>query len=156
MSTAARAMRRPFPVHSAPVVWSTPALLRLGVYAVVGASVLFMIAVITGARNHRQAMQSIGKDAAPSIIAAQHIRSAMADMDADAAQELLNTGNAETLRKFEASRREAETAIVGAAQNITYGDAERVPIQTSHSVSGPTSSRCNQRMTFSWPRTNVS
>lgn len=125
-----RAIRRPLEVHSAPVVWTTPALLRLAVYAVVGTALLFMIAVITGARNHRQAMQSIGKDAAPSIIAAQHIRSALADMDADAAQDLLPGGIPGDAVKFEARRQEAVSAIIGAAENITYGDAERLPIQS--------------------------
>ena len=124
-----RVIRKPFEVHSPPAVWTTPALLRLGVYGVIGASLLFMIAVITGARNHRQAMQSIGRDAAPSIIAAQHIRSALADMDASAAQELLPGGNPAAAARFEARRQEAVSAIVGAAENITYGDAERVPIQ---------------------------
>ncbi len=125
----ARIVRRPFEVHAAPVVWTTPALLRLGAYAVVGASLLFMIAVITGARSHRQAMQSIGRDAAPSIIAAQHIRSAMADMDSYAAQQLLSPGSDDVVHQFEASRQEAVNAMMSAAENITYGDAERLPLQ---------------------------
>ncbi len=118
------------PVMHRPGGWTTPRSLQVGLFAAFGSSLLLMIAAIGDARSHRHAMQAVGRDSAPSIIAAQHIRSALADMDANAANELLDPPNAAAaLRTFEDRRREAADAIVAAAQNITYGDAERVPIQ---------------------------
>ncbi len=118
------------PVLVPVAAWTTPALLRLSVYGIFAGAALLMLAAITGARSHHQAMQSVGRDAAPSIVAAQHIRSALADMDANAANALLSRdGAAEALRLFEARRQEAVGAILAAAENITYGDAERTPIQ---------------------------
>lgn len=109
---------------------TTPQLLQAGQYAAFGAALLLMLTVILGARSHRHAMQAIGRDSAPSIIAAQHIRAALADMDANAANELLDERTATASRKvYEDRRREAVESIVTAAQNITYGDAELIPVR---------------------------
>jgi hypothetical protein len=116
-------------VQASPLASSltTPQILKIGVIAICLANLLMMGAAIAGARSHRHAMQAIGKDSAPSIIAAEHIRAALADMDADAANELLQRGG--SLDAFEGRQNEATTAIVTAAENITYGDFERQPIQ---------------------------
>jgi hypothetical protein len=103
------------------MAWNTPQRLRAGGVAVTIAALLLMLAVIAGARTHRRQVQTIGRDAAPSIVAAQHIGAALADMDATAADE--------DRTKFESRRIEAVSAMVAAAGNITYGDAERIPIQ---------------------------
>ncbi len=109
---------------------TTPQWLETGQYATFGAAALLMITVVLGARSHRQAMQAVGKDSAPSIIAAQHIRAALADMDANAANELLDDRTSGAARKaYEARRKEAVESIVTAAQNITYGDAELIPVR---------------------------
>jgi hypothetical protein len=81
-------------------------------------------------RVQSSALAAIGKDSAPSIIASQQIKTAIADMDADAANELLVPANAgqETRQAYRKRREEAATALIAAAQNITYGDAERLPI----------------------------
>jgi hypothetical protein len=111
--------------------WTTPQILQTGLVAVWIASALLMIAAITGARSHRHAVQVIGIDAAPSIIAAQHIRSALADMDANAANELLGGAGARAARAVVEKRRtEAVTELVKAAKNITFGDDELKPIET--------------------------
>jgi hypothetical protein len=97
---------------------------------------LLLVAVVVGTGVHRDAMKTVGKDSAPSIIAAQHIKSALADMDADAVNELLEpspTGpkpGSEAAKGYEARRVEAANALITAAENITFGDAERGPIQT--------------------------
>ena len=94
------------------------------------ASLLLMGSAITGARNHRHAMQVVGRDSAPSIIAAENIRVALADMDANASAELLGGKDAAAARAaFERRRTEAISAIVAAAENITYGEKERGPIK---------------------------
>ena len=79
-----------------------------------------MTAVIAGARSHRDEMKVIGIDSAPSIIHSLRIRTALADMDAHAASESRDV--------FEDRRKEAVSAIVDAAKNITYKD-EREPIE---------------------------
>jgi hypothetical protein len=113
-----------------PPVWTTPQILKTSVVAIWLACILLMTAAISGARSHRRAMQMVGRDAAPSIVAAQHIRAALADMDANAANELLNSKDAPAARlAFEMRREETISAIVSAAENITYGDTERVPIR---------------------------
>jgi hypothetical protein len=101
--------------------WNTPRILKAGGALVTLTAVLLMLAAVAGARSHRHEIQAIGRDSAPSIVAAQHIGAALADMDATAADE--DRGN------FEKRRAEAVSAIVTAAENITFGDAERVPIR---------------------------
>jgi len=68
-------------------VWTTPEILKGGVVSIWIASALLMAAEIAGARSHRHANHEIGVNSAPSIIAAQHIRAALADMDANAASD---------------------------------------------------------------------
>ncbi len=113
-----------------PPVWTTPQILKAGVAGICAASLLLMGAAIAGARSHRHAMQVVGRDSAPSIVAAEHIRAALADMDASAAVELLAGKDAAAAHDaFERRRTEAISAIVAAAENITFGDSERKPIQ---------------------------
>jgi hypothetical protein len=118
------------PSQAAPP-WTTPQILKTGLAGIWFSSVLLMLAAIMGARSHRHAIQVVGKDAAPSIFAAQQIRAALARMDANAATELLGGKDAAAAKvAFEQRRTEAVSAIVAAAENITYGDKERKPIFT--------------------------
>ena len=110
----------PVQMQTAAPALTTPQVLKLGLAGVWITTLLLMTAGIVGARSHRHAMQVVGKDAAPSIIAAQRIASALADMDANAA--------AESRGIFNKRRDEAVWGIVAAAENITYGDDERKPI----------------------------
>lgn len=112
--------------------WNTLQILKGSRAALLALDVLLLIAAIAGARVHRDAMKTVGKDSAPSIIAAQHIKSALADMDADAANELLGASGAmsDAVKAYEARREEAAEALIAAAENITYGESERAPIQS--------------------------
>jgi hypothetical protein len=112
--------------------WNTLEILKAGRIALVVLDALLLIAAIAGARVHRYAMQTVGKDSAPSIIAAQHIKSALADMDADAANELLGAPGtmSDAVKAYESRRVEAAKALIAAAENITYGESERTPIQS--------------------------
>lgn len=76
----------------------------------------------------RDAVQTIGKDSVPSIIAAQQVRSNLADMDANAANGFFSRGTKEAKATYEIDRQAASDRLVTAAQNITYGAEERVPI----------------------------
>jgi Tfp pilus assembly protein PilV len=120
MTPALPTRQQPAAAASAYPAWTTPQILKSGLAGIWIACILLMVSVLAGARNHRHAVQVVGKDSAPSIIAAQHIRAALADMDANAASD--------SLERFEMRRTEAVQAIVAAAENITYGNAERKPI----------------------------
>jgi hypothetical protein len=113
-----------------PQALTTPQILSRALWAICILDVILLFALLSGGRIHRDGMQKVGKDTAPSIIAAQHIKSALADMDANAANELLSeeAQAANALQAYEDRRREASKALISAAQNITYGDAERDPI----------------------------
>lgn len=90
--------------------------------------ILWLVADASISRT-RQAIQTIGKDSVPSIVAAQQIRADMADMNASSANVFISTGdNVQVKQQYDADRRKANDNLILAAQNITYGDAERKPI----------------------------
>lgn len=107
--------------------WSTPQILKGSRLGLLALAALELAVAIVAAGVHRRAMQTVGNDTAPSILAAQRIKSALADMDASAANELLE---ASSVDDYDARREEAARALIMAAGNITFGDAERVPILT--------------------------
>ncbi|HMD61472.1 MAG TPA: hypothetical protein VKG78_08580, partial [Opitutaceae bacterium] len=113
-------------------VATTPGLLNTALAANCVLALLFALAVGAGVRGHRQGMQTIGKDSAPSIIAAQRIRSSLADMHANVANGLIGKPgeHQEAARLYEVRRLEVTDGLLAAAGNITYGDAERIPIKT--------------------------
>lgn len=112
--------------------WNTLQMLKAGRAALLACVALLLVAILVGLGVHRDAMKTVGRDAAPSIISAQHIKSALADMDADAVDELLVPPEAtfRAVRAYEAKRVEASRALILAAENITFGESERGPIQT--------------------------
>src|SRR5262249_18848795 len=120
------------PTYQIHLRWTTPQLLQGSLGLIWGLSLVLLITTLLGIAEQRQAMQTIGKDAAPSIIAAQHILAGLADMDANAANEFLDQPgqNQAAIKAYEARRQEVIHALLAAAENITYGDAERVPIRT--------------------------
>jgi hypothetical protein len=85
--------------------FDTPRILRSGLYAVWGASLLLLLVSIAGVTSQRQAIKTVGKDAAPSILAAQQLRDSFADIDASLANELL---------------------LDPASKNITYPEEEKL------------------------------
>ena len=111
--------------------------LKLSRAVIVGLDGLLLLAIVMGAHVHRAAMQTVGKDAAPSIVAAQHIKAALADMDADEANEMLappNTANAATAGMAKRAP-EADEALLAAAGKVTY-EAEYEPIKTLQVTGG--------------------
>jgi hypothetical protein len=109
----------------------TPSRLKVFLYAawaLAGLLFLFGEGSLSGARN---AMKTVGTDAAPSIIAAQEISSALADLDANAGNYLLGNSKAHQVaaaQTFEQRRVKLTATLVAAANNITYGEAEKGPI----------------------------
>ncbi len=111
--------------------FNTPQLMWLSVAAIAVLAVALMTAALWAVSLHRQALKTVAKDAAPSIIAAQQMRAALSDMDANVANELLGaTDPKEALKAYELRRKQVGDALVVAAENVTYGDAERLPLQT--------------------------
>lgn len=111
--------------------WSTLQLLRTARLTLLLLDVLLLMAVVSATEASRATLQTVGKDAAPSIIAAQRIRSAVSGMDAQLAGELIanSGGSAASVARYNTERGEAAMALLSAAENITYGDAERRPIR---------------------------
>lgn len=111
---------------------NTPQMLKGGLYLTWGTCALLLITTMAAVQGQRYALKTIGKDTAPSIIAAQHIKSGIADLDANAANKLLvEAGKNPTAEKaYDDRRKEVVEATLAAAENITYGDAERNPIRT--------------------------
>lgn len=110
----------------------TPTRLRALLYAAWAATAALFLVGEGAIGSARRALTVVGKDSAPSIIAAQEISSALADLDASAGNLLL--GNAAhqiaASEVFEKRRIELTHSLVSAAQNITFGDVERAPLVT--------------------------
>lgn len=75
-------------------------------------------------------VQTIGTDSVPSIVAAEHIRSTLADAHTELANVFLSgegtTG--QNFKTYSQTMDHVHDVLVSAAQNITYGDDERKPI----------------------------
>lgn len=111
---------------------TTPQLLKSGLYLTWVASLLLLIATISGVQGYRYAIKTIGKDSAPSILAAQRLKDALSGMDANAVNELLVKpgANPQAIEGYEERRKAFAERIVLVAENITYEDQERNPIKT--------------------------
>jgi hypothetical protein len=108
---------------------NTPQKLRAGLILIWAMDALLLLTAIIGVQLHRSAMQTVAVDAAPSIISAQNIKTAMADMDASLANELLGKPGemAAEFKIYEQRRKEAATHLIDAAKNITFeGERELI------------------------------
>jgi len=96
-------------------------------------SFLFCLAAVITVKQHIHALDTVGSDAAPSVIAAHRIKIGVASMDGALADELLSaTGQPqarELVEDFEKNRMNVCRELVAAAKNITYGHAEQGPIE---------------------------
>ena len=128
------------PIRPTPAThtWNTLQLLRAARIAILAADTLLLIAVLIGAHVHYDAMRVVGKSTVPSIIDAQAIKAALADMDANLANDLLlpagTTSSASKL--FDQRREDASTALIKAAENVTFGEKEEAPINRLQVESG--------------------
>jgi hypothetical protein len=118
----------PIPTQKSPKSLNTPQILRSGWYTVWGISLLLLIVSIYGVNSQRQAIKTVGKDAAPSILTAQKLQDSFADMDASLANELLSKpgDNRQALVDFEKNRKKIADRLVDAARNITYPEEEKI------------------------------
>jgi uncharacterized membrane protein YqjE len=101
----------------------TPQILRSGWYTTWGMSLLLLITSIYGVNIQRQALKTVGKDAAPSVLTAQQLQDSFAGMDASLASELLlkpGASREKILIDFETNRKKIAVRLTAAAKNITY------------------------------------
>ncbi len=110
--------------------WTTPRRLQVGVAVLFVAAFLFFAAAFVGVRAARNRVQSIGRDAVPSILAAQRLKVSLADLDANVVNELIVAPGESpaSIKGYVTRRQEITDSLVRAAENITYGDLERKPI----------------------------
>jgi hypothetical protein len=104
--------------------YQTPQILRGGWYATWGVSLLLLVISIWGVNSQRQAIKTVGKDAAPSVLTAQQLQDSFAGMDASLASELLlksgDPSEKEVSIDFQTNRKKIAARITAAAKNITY------------------------------------
>jgi hypothetical protein len=119
------------PTQNSVQRFNTPQILRNAWYTTWGVSLLLLIISIYGVNSQRQAIKTVGKDAAPSVLTAQQLQDSFADMDASLANELLLKpgDNQQVLLDFEKNRKKIADRLVAAAKNITYPEEEQI-IQT--------------------------
>ena len=109
---------------------TTPRLMQNAVGLILAATVLFFLASLAGVRAARSRVQSIGRDAVPSILAAQRLKVSLADLDANVVNELIVAPgeSPSSIKGYVTRRQEITDSLIRAAENITYGDLERKPI----------------------------
>ncbi len=118
----------PHPAAAPRRPWNTLEILSRSRSLLCALLAFLLAAVVFATQTHRHAMTLVGKDTAPSIVKAQEIKTALADMDADAVNDLLDPGDPRAAGQFNTHRVAASKALVEAAKNVTYGEAETVPL----------------------------
>ena len=118
----------PKPSQKTPEKFNTLQILRGGWYATWGVSLLLLIVSIQGVHSQRDAIKTVGDDAAPSVLNSQRLKDAFADMDASLANELLLKpgANAQVLKDFEKNRVKIAERLVLVGKNITYAGEEKL------------------------------
>lgn len=137
-STMQTAIAKPMaqPALSLQEKWSqqlatVPGRLKFSRAATIAAALVFAALAYVSYTDLHQAVQTIGRDTVPSIIAAEKVRATLADANANAVNFFL-TNEGDDGPSWSAYRREMDEVqdnLIVAAQNITYGDEERQPIR---------------------------
>jgi len=114
---------------------ATPRRLRTALIASIFVAVIMAIGAYSTYTSIQSTVQTVGRDAAPSIIAADHIQALLADANASAVNAVLQKDgpNGPSWTQYRSDINKAHDELVTASQNITYGDQERVPILTMES-----------------------
>ena len=111
---------------------TTPGRMTLALGLSIAGALLVALSGFGVYRSVREAVQTLGKDTVPSIVAAEKIRFVLASAHANTMNILLlkegEAGKASTA--FRADMDQAHRELLIAAKNITYGNEEQVPITT--------------------------
>ena len=110
---------------------TTPTRLKIALTGSWVLAAILCVVVLFGWAQHWHAVQTVGVDAAPSVVAAHKIKIYIETLDTDLVNELLGKPGemADYVKDFDKNRVEIGKQIIAASKNITYGDAEQVPIQ---------------------------
>jgi len=111
---------------------STPGKLRLSMVAIFVLAACFALAGYFAVSGARSAVNTIARNAVPSIVTAQTVRVKLLELDALASQEFLAGGaasGAQARLKYEAVRHELGAQLTLAARNISFGKEEQTPIE---------------------------
>ena len=104
---------------------TTPRWLAGSVVLVWLLGLAFVITSVVAVREHRKALDLIANQSAKSVIAAERMASALADMDANAANGLLSPQQKQlAIEGYNKSRGMMTDALVDAARNITFSGEE--------------------------------
>jgi hypothetical protein len=110
---------------------TTPGRMMLALAILAALAVGSAVAALTVLGHMRAAVQTIGYDAEPSVVAAQLIGARLAAMDAAAIGDALTDNGAAsgTSRAFRDHLAALNATLVTASHNITYGEAEAAPLR---------------------------
>jgi hypothetical protein len=101
--------------------------------AVIGlAAFVFFLAVELGTNALTKGVQKVGRETAPSIIAAQRIRAHLAGLHGSALKELLadpGPVRSAAAARYDTRRQELTAELLTAAKKVTYSSAEEVPLR---------------------------
>ena len=107
----------------------TPQRLWFWFATIAAATLITWVILVSGIAYARSRVQTITKDSVPSVIAAQEIRKGLFKMDGDTVANYLKlTHGGKSEYDINQDRMLLSKQLVLAAQNITYGEGESVPI----------------------------
>jgi len=110
---------------------STPGWLVRSMMAIVVIAALAAVGSLWAASAIRDAAQTIGRDAEPSVALALRMTATLGDMDAAALGDSLTDNGAAigTSLRFRQDTDQLAADVVEASRNITYGEAEAAPLR---------------------------
>lgn len=110
---------------------TTPVWLMRAMAGLVALAVLAGVLSLWAANSIDDAARTIGRDAEPSVALALGMAATLGDMDAAALGDALTDGGTATgtSRRFGDGMETLGSALVAAARNITYGEAEAGPLR---------------------------
>ncbi len=109
---------------------ATPGKMTAALAGCVVGAVVMALCALGAYSGARQAVQTVGKDSVPSIVAAERILATLGDAHANAMNAVVtNEGeDGPSLKKYRQDMDQVHADLLTAAQNITYGDDEKKPI----------------------------
>jgi CHASE3 domain sensor protein len=110
---------------------TTPGKIIIASISIIIVAIFMSTIIFVDYKSTRQAVQTVGKDTVPSIIAAEHIRATLADANSNAMNALMikEKDNGIYWTTYRKEMDEAHSELIDASENITYGNEERDPIQ---------------------------
>src|SRR5690348_1685837 len=116
----------------------TPHRLFVILVGCVALSVLVFGVTFTTSNGIQSSVQTVGRDSAPSIIAAAQIQACLASADADGLNATLIHAPpaSDPWNRYRKDMNCAHEALISASQDIAFGDTQRAPISKIESAQG--------------------